>query len=372
MIDDPIALGAVLAAIVAVAFGIERRFSWGRQVGASLLVIALGALLSNTGLVAEQSPVYELVSGPVTSLAIAWLLFAVDLRSLKRAGPQLLATFALAVLATGVAAGACAWAFAGRFGEDSWRLAGVLTGTYSGGSLNFVAVGREVGLDPSRQPELYAAATAADNVVTALWMGLCLLAPVLLRGRGFPPRSGDADVATVAAPRLEVFDTSSLVALGLGVVWLAGRAHASVPEIPSVIWLTTMALVLAQLGPVRRLAGAMVLGTLALHFFFAVIGVYSRIDKILEVGPAVFFLTAAVVLGHGVLLFGAARLTRRDGATTVVASVAAIGGPSTAVAVAIAKGWTTLVLPGLVVGLLGYAVGTYLGLGVAWIVRALL
>ncbi|NES71184.1 MAG: DUF819 family protein, partial [Okeania sp. SIO2D1] len=48
------------------------------------------------------------------------------------------------------------------FPEDSWRLAGVMTGTYAGGSLNFVSVGREVGL----ADVMFSAAAAADNVLT--------------------------------------------------------------------------------------------------------------------------------------------------------------------------------------------------------------
>ncbi|NIP82031.1 MAG: DUF819 family protein, partial [Gemmatimonadetes bacterium] len=49
-----------------------------------------------------------------------------------------------------------------------------------------------------------------------------------------------------------------------------------------------------------------------------------------------------------------------------------VGGPSSALALAVGRDWKALVLPGVVVGLLGYAVGNYLGLGVAYWVRGLL
>ena len=58
-----------------------------------------------------------------------------------------------------------------------------------------------------------------------------------------------------------------------------------------------------------------------------------------------------------------------DVETTSVASQAAVGGPSSALALAVARDWRALVLPGVVAGLLGYAVGNYLGLGVAFLVR---
>ena len=52
-----------------------------------------------------------------------------------------------------------------------------------------------------------------------------------------------------------------------------------------------------------------------------------------------------------------------------VASQAAVGGPSTALAVAAPGEWPGFVLPGIIVGLVGYAVGNYLGIGVADLVR---
>ena len=49
-----------------------------------------------------------------------------------------------------------------------------------------------------------------------------------------------------------------------------------------------------------------------------------------------------------------------------MASQASIGGPSTALALATAIGRAELAVPSVAIGLLGYLLGTYLGLGVAW------
>ena len=71
-------------------------------------------------------------------------------------------------------------------------------------------------------------------------------------------------------------------------------------------------------------------------------------------------------------MLGIGRLLRLDIGSVLVASQAAVGGPTSALAVAISREWKHLVLPGVVVGLLGYAVGTYLGLGVAYLLRIFL
>jgi uncharacterized membrane protein len=71
------------------------------------------------------------------------------------------------------------------------------------------------------------------------------------------------------------------------------------------------------------------------------------------------------------VVYGGGRLARLDVGTLSVASQAAVGGPSSALAVAVSREWGPLVLPGIVVGLLGYAVGNYLGVGMALLVNAL-
>lgn len=193
MIDQTFALVAAIAAVTALAFWLDRRYAWARKVGATLLVIAFGAVLSNLGIVPAASPVYDAITGPITSLAIVWLLFAVDLRDLRAAGPRMLGAFAIAASATVMGALAATLTFGDAFGDDAWRLAGVMTGTYSGGSLNFVAVGRELGLPDT----LFTAATAADNVLTALWMGATLMLPLWL-GRFYPAAQPAARRTTVS------------------------------------------------------------------------------------------------------------------------------------------------------------------------------
>lgn len=382
MMSDPALLAAVIAAITALAFWLDLRFRWGRTVGASMLVILFGALLSNLGLVPFDSPVYDAITGPVTSLAIVWLLFAVDVRDLRDAGPAMVLAFGIAVVATAIGAALAGLLFAGSFGGDGWKLAGVMTGTYAGGSLNFVAVGRALDFPPA----LFAAATASDNVMTAVWFAVTLSAATWL-GRWFPapkhdhhhsraertrsdgPTDPHADHPFFSAARLGVLDVAVLVALGFGLVSAAGAMAGLLPGVPSILWLTTLALAVGHTPWVRALDGAMHLGSLGLHLFLAIIGIASRVSEIAEVGPEVFWFTALVVGVHGTLTYGGSRLAGLDVETASVASQAAVGGPSTALALAVGRDWKALVVPGVAVGLLGYAVGNYLGLGVAYLVR---
>lgn len=375
MAQSPLFLAAIIAGATALAFLLDHRVRWLSKVGASLLALILGAILSNTGLVPATSPVYSVIEGPLTSLAIAWLLLAVNLSDLKVAGPRMMGAFLLAGLGTALGAMVGGIVFAGSFGENTWRLAGVFTGTYSGGSVNFVAVARGVELPDF----LFAGAAAADALTTGIWLAACLMLPVWL-GRFYKAAIPGEDEARNEKVHphpffekipLSTLDLANLLAVGFILVLASEWVGGVIPGIPPVLWLTTFALVVGHMKPFLKPRGALQLGNLALHFFFVIIGIHSRISEILSIGMEVFYYTLVVVGVHGLVVFGIGRLARMDVGSLAVASQAAIGGPSSALAVAVSKEWNGLVLPGIIVGLLGYALGNYLGFGVAYFLRGI-
>lgn len=239
--------------------------------------------------------------------------------------------------------------------------------------MNFVSVGRGVELPDS----LFAGATAADALTTGIWLAVTLLLPIWLkRFYGTPvKRAGVTEKGEAHGHPffekipLSTMDLATLLAVGFVLVLAAEWIGGLTPGIPSVLWLTTFALAVGHLKPFREPRGALQLGNLALHFFFVVIGIHSRIGEILSVGVEIFYFTLVVVGIHGLVVFGVGRLVRLDIGSLAVASQAAIGGPSSALAVAVSREWKGLVLPGIIVGLLGYALGNYLGFGVAFLLR---
>ncbi len=388
MITEPLTLAALIAAVTALAFWLDRRVPVLSKVGASLMVIVLGAALSNSGLVPADSPVYGSIEGPVTSLAIVYLLLGVRLADLKDVGPRMVGLFLVASVGTAIGALAGGLLFAGSLGEVTWKLAGAFTGTYTGGSLNFAAVGRGLELPAST----FAAAAAADALTTAIWLGVTLTAPVFLMRAGNPGAevlaapeealadpAGRPEVERAAHPHpfwgrtpISLFDLVALAAIGMAVLALARLAAREIGLVPEILWLTSVALILGQVPRIRRIHGAQQLGNLGLHLFFAVIGIRSLVAAIAQVGGAVFLYTLVVVGIHGIFLYSIGRLLRGSLPMMAVVSQAAVGGPSTAMAVAVARDWPALALPGIAVGLLGYALGNYAGFGIAYLVRGML
>jgi uncharacterized membrane protein len=400
MISDPVAVLVVLAAVVWLAVQLEERYRLFRSLGSALVGILAAMVLSNAGVIPGESSTYEFLMGPAVSVGIALILFSVDVRTVFSAGPKMLIAFAIGATATAVGATVGALAWAPSVGEETWKLAGQFTGTYTGGGMNFAALGQA--LDTS--PDLFTAATAADVIVTAFWMAACLSAPLLL-GRGgaaSPPAatartepepgsaptpqsertdagaSGGASTDTLekalfgTGRALHLTDVSALVVLAVGTVTVAGWMGDRLPGLPDVLWLTTLSLALAQIPAVKRVAGAAMLGNYLVLLFLASNGARSVVANIFDVGPAVFYYAATTVAIHGAIIFGVGRLVGLDAGTITVASQANVGGAASAMAMASARGYAEKLLPGVAVGLLGYAVGNYTGFAVAQLLRGVL
>ena len=375
MVTDPIFILSVLGLLIAASEWLVRNTAL-RHLGSALLVIVLTAIVANAGLIPTYSPdqaLYGAILEYVAPLAIFWLLLQVNLRSVLRAGGTVIATFLVGSAATfaGVLVGMSVIGGAQTFGEKHAALGGMFVGTYTGGSVNFNAVALHFGV--AEDGLLFAGATAVDSLMTTLWMAVTLLVPRLLRrlgARSSAPAAEsrgallgvDDDTETV-----HPIDLGWLLAIGAGCVWLSARVEAATGA-PSILALTTLALVLAQVPALGRLRGSRLLGMFAVYLFLAVIGALcdvAALRGIGELGAALLTMVSIAIVVHGLVTFGLATVARVDPDVAAVASQANVGGGTSALALARSLGRGDLVLPAILVGALGSALGTYLGFAAA-------
>lgn len=375
MFISTLSIAAVLAALIAISEWLATR-TWLRHFGAALLVILLTAVVANLGVIptyGPDTPLYGAIFTYVAPLGIFWLLLLVDLRSLGRVGGPTLLLFLFGACGTALGAFAGHWVVGGAdaLGDQHAALAGMFTGTYVGGSVNYNAVALEYGV--MEDAALYAGAAAVDNAMTTIWMIVCVTLPRLLVG--FWPKP-DTQVERQSTGPIEddgevarIFDLAAVIAMGIAAVGLseliADQLKQSIDmDIPSVLVLSTLALCLAQLPVVQRLRGARLLGLLAVYLFLAVIGSLCDAEALMRMGelaPVLGVFVVVLVSVHGTVVFGAARILKADLETAAVASQANIGGGTSALALARSLGRSDLELPAILVGSAGLALGNYLG-----------
>jgi uncharacterized membrane protein len=393
---DPVLILAVLSLIVAGSEWLARRGVF-RHLGTALLVILIGAVAANTGVLPAGStaqapvPVYDAIFAYVAPLALFWLLLSVNLRDVIKAGVPLLLLFLLGSAATAAGAVLAMRLVGGEaaIGPLHHAVAGMFTGTYTGGSVNFNAVALEY--DVVRDGVLYGGAVVVDNIVTTVWIAATLMIPRVLGPvwsrrleRGRPAASATGDQAAPAAAAVPIVDLAAeietidprrlalVLALGGAALWLsnglAAWAAGAWLRVPSILIITAIALVLAQVRLVSQLPGARVVGMFAVYLFLTVIGAFCDVHALGRLGdigaPLLAFASITVAL-HGLVLFGGAWLFRLDLAAAAVASQANVGGGTTALALAKSLGREDLLVPGILLGSVGNGIGTFLGFLVA-------
>lgn len=380
MIQDPLLVLAFMLGVVAFTRWLEERFDWVKKISSAVVCTLLGIALANMGVIAHTGPMHDAVFTFAIPYAIVLVIIGTDMRELTNAGRPMLIAYGAACfgsLVGGVASGAmmAAWV-----GPETWKLAGAFSAAFAGGGMNFAAVGQGLEMDAST----FSAAAVADNLSTVPYLltqvGLfgILSATFLSRsgvGASASEAVGEADEEAMRRrwtdTELNITDIAILGALPLLALWTARLLSGYLPAIPEVLWLTTMALVAAQLPWARKLRGAEVLSYFALHIFFIVLGAASVLSEVAQAGLPIFSFMIALLVIHVVVAYGIGWFARVDLATVLIASQAAIGGPGSALAIGMAMKWHKLVAPAVIVGIFGYALGNYLGFACAYIVRSL-
>ena len=359
----------VIAGTTAGGWWLARVNRYAKKLGATMAIIVLGLLIANLSGWQPGAGVSSWVNGPLTSLAIVELLLAVELRRVLPEARRLLPPFLVSVLATVFAVLACGWLLAPWLGADASALAALYTATFTGGTLNFVSVGRSLAIPD----DLFALATAADYVVFTGWFLLSLVIGRDRHASTLTSASRDAqtaDTQTVDAPSASGIAHQPR-SWASGLLW--GVAVMLVTELvlilmrrlawdlPAIIVLTTVALLMAQLPSGGSRIACYDIGLVLIQPFFAVIGLSTTVGGLFGLGLPVLVYAFLVVAIQALVVLFVRRQQRWALVDSLVASQAAVGGPSTALALASSLGRSSLVLPSVAVGLLGMMLGTYLG-----------
>ena len=388
--DNVWGLLGVMCVSVALAIGLEQKYQWASRVSGSIIALILAMVMANVGVIPTQCPLYDdVVWGYVVPMGIPLLLLQCDIKRIWKEAGRMLTIFLIGAVGTVAGAFLAYYLLRVPFGDAQGlaKVAAMMTGSYIGGSVNFTALANAF-----HAGGLTASATVADNLLMA-FAGMRFFRRQFRHPHIDEVESGasggDAAKTQAAAfwsrKDISLRDIAVNVAYAIVVVWAANLiAGLFSPLTPGAeaqgvsavlmnfvgrflgsqyVWITTISVIAASCfsRQVERMHGSQEIGTYLIYLFLFVIGVPANIYTVVTEAPLLLVLTFLMVVVNMVFCFVGARLLRFDLEDAIIASNANIGGPTTAAGMAISQGWSRLVGPAMLVGTLGYVLGTYAG-----------
>ena len=354
-----------------------RKYGFLKKIGPVMILYALGIIIGNTGLMPGQMPaVQELLSNAMVPLAIPLMLFGCTF-NMKGARSQILALVTgMISVATAVIIG---YFIFGRNLPEGAKIGGMLTGVYTGGTINLAALKTMLGVDD----ETYILINSYDILVSFLYLSFLLAIGIRLFRKFLPNTLGtftDKDEAAIQKEmskedkkpvkgfftRIGLAYTAKL--LGLTVL-IVGVSAGVALLLPSDMFMTIFILMLTTLGiacsfikKVHNMKYSYDIGMYFIYIFCIVVASMADLSKLnLAAGMELLGYLLVAVFGSLLLQVIFAKIFKIDSDMMVIASVTYINSPPFVPMMAAAMKNKDVLIPGLTIGVIGYAVGNYLG-----------
>jgi uncharacterized membrane protein len=365
--DNIFGLLAALLAICAVAAGLERT-ALGRRISGAGIILLTALVVAQFEILPKTAPLYGAIWTYMVPLAIALFLLKADLVRVFSEGGRVLVAFLVGMAGTIVGAGLAALVV--DLGADEAKIAAVFTATYTGGSLNFVAVAEAVGFDDNSQLSAALAIDSIFGVGFIVLLNVCAGWGLFKRWYGWRLDAvlGEGGITrTETAPAPSLFGLLSALAISAAAVAASSMISGALgfPEYELLV-LTLLITAVATAG--RRLLAGLhgedIVAMMFMYLFFAIIGAGADLNEMLRAAPGMFVMVGFIFAVHLAFMLVAGRLLKLNYAELVTASLACIAGPPIAAAIAILFKWRNLVAPGILTGILGYVLGNFAGVGI--------
>lgn len=382
---------SVMLISVAVSVYLEQTYAWASRISGAVIALIFALVLVNTNIIPPHAELYDdIVWGYVVPIAIPLLLLQTNIVKIWRETGRLLVIFLIGAAGT-ICGALIGCAILGSAIDGLPKVAAMMTGSYIGGGVNFTALADAFKVSGT----LVSSTIVADNLNMAIYF-LILLA---IAGNAFFRRvythplidavekNGESDEGKTLAAQywgrkdISLRDIAMCVTYAVVVVTVSKFIGATLGTVISpdanwftkmcntflgsqYVWITLISMIFATFfeKQASSMNGAQEIGTFFIYMFFFVIGVPASIMEILTNAPLLFVFCLIMVVVNMLFCLIGGKMLGFALEDILIASNANIGGPTTAAGMAISQGWNALVGPAMLVGTLGYVIGTYLGI----------
>ena len=348
-------------------------------------MISEGTIPEADRFVNQIATVQDLIPSIVVPIAFPLLLFSLNIKRWLRYAKKGFISVALALVAglVMVTAGFFIWK---DTIPDSWKLAGMFEGIYTGGTPNFVAIKMALNVDPN----LFVIVSTYDMIVGAgLVLFFITIAPKIFRFilPKFTEEKGisiEADAITMETENLDDFSgmlkketiLPLMKALGISVVIfaLAGGLSLVLPMLPQmvvvILSITTLAILASLIKSINKIEKTFQLGMYLILVFSLTIASMADLKTMFGIGMLnlVLFITWCY-FGSLILHLILAKIFRVDADNFLITATAFIFSPPFVPLVANALRNKDVIVTGITGGIIGYILGNYFGVALAYFLK---
>ena len=340
------------------------------KIGPVLILYILGIIIGNTVRPESMPKIQDLLSSAMVPLAIPLMLFGCRFsRSGNRSSVLALAT-GLAAVILAVLGG---FFLFGRNIPEGYKVGAMLSGVYTGGTVNLAAL--QAMLDVPE--ETFILVNSCDMLVSFLYLTFLMTVGIRLFRHILPNESSAlSDFADENSEKVPMHAKDMLALLGIDVLIIGISAGLGLLAGDGwfmtvlILMLTTLGIAASFLPAVRKRPQAYDMGYYCICIFSVVVASMADFSKLDFSGSmnTLLYLTFVIFVSLFLQLL-LSRIFRIDADTTVISSVTYICSPPFVPMMAMTMKNRNVIAPGLAIGVVGYAVGNYIGFAIAHLLK---
>ncbi|HOO24867.1 MAG TPA: DUF819 family protein [Paludibacteraceae bacterium] len=352
------------------------------KIGAVLICYIIGLAVGQTGILDGYQNIPDILTTVTIPLALPMLLFEVDIRSWKGMAKTAFLSIILAVCGLVVVVLIAFFLFRNTLPE-TWKLSGLLVGLYTGGTPNLASIQAALQLDKS----LYIAIHTIDIMVGAVYILFLISFAKRLFDKFLIPTKHVVPAGTKPEPvqsvklnwkewlgQVNVLNTLKTLGISLLIAAIGGGLGFLVKD-PAfqmaaiILLITTLGIVAANMKVVKNIKGSYDVGMYLILVFSLAVASMANFETILALSGHLIAFVAIVMFGAFFAHVLLCKIFKVDTDTMMVTSVALICSPPFVPVVVSAINNRDVMVSGITVGVVGYAIGNYLGIGIAYLLQ---
>ena len=372
----------VIAPVIIIYF--EGKFSVVKKIGAVLICYGIGLIIGNIGILPEGAEKYQnLLSMVTVPLALPLILFSMDVKKWFKMAGAAITSLLIGVFTVVLMILVGYWIFKDKI-DEIWKVSGMLVGIYTGGTPNMAAIKTALNVDN----ELYIMTHTYEVALGAIYLLFILSIGQKVFLTFLPPfKSPEIHNPGIEKPDLEgefesydgFFQKKTflplLAAFGLSVAilgvsfFLGNLLPADYSTAAIILFITTFGIAFSFIPKIKSIKKTFQLGMYIILIFCITVSSMADIKQLANISFSLLYYVGLAMFGSHILHAFIAKFFKIDADTVIISGSALICSPPFVPVVAGAIKNREVILTGLTVGIVGYAIGNYLGVFLAYALR---